>query len=331
MKKTIRVHNGKEYVDKEISYIPVRYIIAIMLAVLEIVAVIATMFLCAIYIPYFYIAIFITEVGVVLQIIGSNMNPDHKIPWLLFVIILPIVGFMLYFLFHQRKLPKKIIKRLSRHDESLNFSDVDIKNKLQKEDPLISSQAVVLSNIANTHLYQDTKIKYYKLGEELHQGILADLKNAKKFIFLEYFIIEEGLFWNSILDILIEKASSGVEVKVLYDDIGCMNTLPGNYYKQLKSYNIDALPFSILKGNADGEFNNRSHRKILVIDGVVGFTGGVNIADEYINARKKHGHWKDTAIRMEGLAVNELTKLFLSDYYINVKKDVDVDFSNYYI
>lgn len=119
------------------------------------------------------------------------------------------------------------------------------------------------------------------------------------------------------MDILKRKAAEGVEVKVLYDDIGCMMTLPGNYCDILGSYGIDAVPFSRLKGNADSEFNNRSHRKILIIDGKVGYTGGVNIADEYINEFEKHGHWKDTAIRLEGEAVWELTKLFLVDYGIN--------------
>ena len=137
---------------------------------------------------------------------------------------------------------------------------------------------------------------------------------------MEYFIIEEGTFWNSILEILKKKAAVGVEVKVLYDDIGCMMTLPGDYYKTLKSYGIEARPFSRLRGNADSEFNNRSHRKIMVIDGKIGYTGGVNIADEYINEIVKFGHWKDTAIRLEGEAVWELTKLFLVDFGINVKK-----------
>lgn len=107
---------------------------------------------------------------------------------------------------------------------------------------------------------------------------------------------------------------------MLYDDIGCMSTLPGDYQKQLAKLGIEATPFSRLRGQADGEFNNRSHRKICVIDGKVGYTGGVNIADEYINKIERFGHWKDTAVRLEGEAVWELTRLFLTDYGINVKK-----------
>ena len=316
--------------EKEINYIPFRYIVAVLLTILEIAMIMAIVFLLAMYVQYFYIALIITEVVVVISIIGSNQNPDYKIPWLLFVIVLPIIGLMLYFIFNERKLPQKIVKRYDRFKDSLQYDDSTIIKELQNNHKLISTQAIELCKISNSHLYKNTKLEYYSLGEEMYKSILEEIKKAEKFIFLEYFIIEEGKFWDSILEILIDKASKGVEVKVVYDDIGCMGTLPGNYYKKLRKYNIDAIPFSILKGQADGEFNNRSHRKILVIDGKVGFTGGVNIADEYINHKVVYGHWKDTGIKLQGQAVNELTKLFLTDYYINIRKETTIDFSKYY-
>lgn len=330
MKKKVKIYEKGKEVEKEINYIPLRYIVAIFLTIVEIAAIIAIMILLAQYVPYFYIAIMITVIAVIIQIIGSNENPDYKVPWLLFVIVLPIAGFMLYFLFHERKLPKKIVKRLKKLNNSLEYDDTENFEELKKKDELIASQAIQLCTIADTHLYKDTKLEYYKLGEEMHKAMLKELRKAEKFIFLEFFIIEEGEFWNSILEILIEKAINGVEVKLVYDDIGCMSKLPGNYYKKLKKYNINAVLFSKLKGQADGEFNNRSHRKILVIDGKVGFTGGVNIADEYINKVEIFGHWKDTGIKLEGLAVNELTKLFLSDFHINIKNDEVIDFEKYY-
>lgn len=177
--------------------------------------------------------------------------------------------------------------------------------------------------MSGTHLFNATSQKYFSQGEEMFEAMLIDLKNAEKFIFMEYFIIEEGVFWNSILEILKEKANEGVEVKIVYDDIGCMKTLPGDYYKRLKKFGIEAVPFSRLKGNADSEFNNRNHRKITVIDGVIAYTGGVNIADEYINKTVRFGHWKDTGIRIEGDAVKEFTKLFMIDYGLNVKEIVE--------
>ncbi|MDE5592792.1 MAG: cardiolipin synthase, partial [Clostridiales bacterium] len=130
-------------------------------------------------------------------------------------------------------------------------------------------------------------------------------------------------------EILKQKAASGVEVRVVYDDIGCMMTLPGSYYKQLRKMGIKAVPFSRLRGQANNEFNNRSHRKITVIDGKVGYTGGVNIADEYINRIQKFGHWKDVGLRLQGEAVNELTRLFLIDYGIS-DKHADDNFADYF-
>lgn len=331
MKKNIRVFENGEYIDKEINYIPVRYIISIFLAILEIVSIIAILFLLAMYVPYFYIAIYITVVVIEIKIIASDENPDYKVPWLIAVIALPIVGMMLYFMFSKRKLPKKIIKKLDIYNKPIDYDNhKDNLLNLKQENELLYTQGLNLCNISSSHIYKGADLKYYKIGEEMFEDIKKELVLAKKFILLEFFIIEEGIFWNSILEILKEKASSGVEVKLVYDDIGCMSTLPGGYYKELKKYKIDAVPFSKLRGTADGEFNNRSHRKILVIDGIVAFTGGVNIADEYINEVERFGHWKDTGIRLKGLCVNELTRLFLIDYYLNVKKVSDVDFNKYY-
>lgn len=321
MKKTITYDVNKEKVQREINYVPIRYIIAILITVFEVFAVLGIVCTLYYYVPYFYLAAWATEIFCVIRIIASDDNPDYKVPWLLFVLIVPIAGFMLYFMFYSRTLQKKFIKRLGdlkRHSYKQN--DSKLFEELREENPTAAAQATMLCNIAETHLFTNTKQEYFSLGEKMHRRMLTDLQEAEKFIYMEYFIIEEGKFWNSILDILKQKAADGVEVKVLYDDIGCMMTLPGNYYQTLRTYGIEAIPFSRLRGNADSEFNNRSHRKILVIDGKIGYTGGVNIADEYINETVKFGHWKDTGIRMEGEAVWELTKLFLVDFGLNEKE-----------
>ena len=318
MKKTITYDVNKKKVKQEINYIPFRYILAVFITMLEVLAVIGTVIVLCYYVPYFYLAAWATEIFCVIRIIASDDNPDYKVPWLLFVMILPIAGFMLYFMFYSRTLQKKFIRRLGdmkRH--SYKQKDQELFTELWEENPAAAAQAKMLCDIAETHLFTNTKQEYFPLGEDMHRRMLPDLKAAEKFIYLEYFIIEEGKFWDSILDILKRKAGEGVEVKVLYDDIGCMMTLPGNYCKTLRTYGIEAVPFSRLRGNADSEFNNRSHRKILVIDGKIGYTGGVNIADEYINEVEKFGHWKDVAIRLEGEAVWELTKIFLVDFGIN--------------
>lgn len=324
MKGTLRYKIEGRTVEREVNYIPVRFILAIVLAVLETVAVIAIVFAFSYYIPYFYLAVFATEIACVIKIIASDDNPDYKIPWLLVVLVLPIAGFMLYFLFYDRKLKKKYIRRLARLKTiGHKADDAALFAELNDRSPAACSQAKMLCKIGETHLYSDTKQEYFPLGEDMHKRLLEDLCSAEKFIFMEYFIIEEGIFWNSILDILKEKAAQGVEVKLVYDDIGCMMTLPGDYFHRLRKYGIEATPFSALKGNADSEFNNRSHRKITVIDGRVGYTGGVNLADEYINEVVRFGHWKDTGIRLEGAAVKELTNLFLIDYGLNIFQDLE--------
>lgn len=331
MKRKFKVYQKGRYVEKEMAYIPFRFILAMLMVIIEVISIIAILVFLTLFVPYFYIAIYITVVCIVLRIISKDDNPDYKVPWIITVICLPIVGMMLYFMFSKRVLPKKIIKRFELTSQVYEYDKHNLNlTDLKKENSLIYTQALNICNLSNVNLYKNNNIKYYKCGEDMFIDILAELKEAKEFIFIEYFIIEQGLFWNSILEILKEKASMGVDVKVIYDDIGCMTTLPSNYYKQLSEYNIKAVPFSKLRGTADGEFNNRSHRKIMVIDGIVGFTGGLNIADEYINEIDRFGYWKDNGIRIIGDSVNELTKLFLTDYILNDKKIKEIDFSKYF-
>ncbi len=320
MKRKYSVKAGKKTIVREYNYIPVRYILAILITVFEVSAIIAITAALCYYIPYFYLAAWATEIFCVIKIISSNDNPEYKVPWLLFVLILPIVGFMLYFLFYSRTLSKKYVKRLKKlYSEQYPQQDEGLFEGLQTENVTAYRQAKLLSSLSGGHLFTNTKQTYFPLGENMWKSMLTDLKQAERFIFMEYFIIEEGEFWDSILEILKEKAQKGLDVRVVFDDIGCMSTLPGSYAKRLQKFGIKATPFSRLKGQANNEFNNRSHRKITVIDGKIGYTGGVNIADEYINAVRRFGHWKDVGIRLEGDAVYELTKLFLIDFGINVK------------
>ena len=322
MKRKIKIHLGNNVVEERVvNYIPVRYIIAFMITVFEVAAIIGVVIAMCIYVPYFYFGVGVTTFAVELKIIASDDNPDYKIPWMLLVLIIPVIGLMLYFIFGSRKIKKKYMKRLNDiKTKSYKTDDTSLFEALEKENALACSQAKMLTNIAETHLFSNTKQTYFPSGETYHKALLKDLETAKRFIYLEYFIIEDGKFWGSILDILKQKAKDGVDVKVVFDDIGCMSTLPGNYAKQLKKFGIQATPFSRLKGQADNEFNNRNHRKICVIDGIVGYTGGINLADEYINEIERFGHWKDTGIRLEGEAVWELTELFLIDFGINFTK-----------
>ena len=321
MKRNYTIKTGERTIERQYSYIPARYIFAVLITVFEVLSIIGVMVALCYFVPYFYLATFATEVFCVIKIIASNDNPEYKIPWLLFVLILPIAGFMLYFIFYSRKLKKKFIRRLENlYGEKYPDNSEGNLAQLKAENATAYNQAKLLCALSYSNLFKNTKQTYFPLGEKMWQSMLGDLQKAENFIYLEYFIVEEGAFWDSILEILKEKAGKGLDVRVVFDDVGCMDTLPGNYAKQLAQFGIKATPFSRLKGQADNEFNNRSHRKIMVIDGKIGYTGGVNIADEYINEIVKFGHWKDVGIRLEGDAVYELTKLFLIDYGISVKE-----------
>ena len=320
MKKNIEYKVKDKKIVKKINYIPARYIFAMHVSVLEILAIIAIVVALSYFVPYFYIAVYLTQVACVIKILSSDDNPDYKVPWLFFVLVLPVIGFMLYLIFASRKLKKKYVCRLKDlYNTTYEKDDAELLSRLTNENVSAANQAKMLLNISDAHLFEHTKTTYFSSGEQMLPVLLSDLKKAEKFIYMEYFIIEEGEFWNSILDVLKEKAKLGVEVKVIYDDIGCMTTLPGNYSKRLKEFGIESTIFARLKGAADGEFNNRNHRKITVVDGYIGYTGGVNIADEYINKKERFGYWKDTAVRLEGEGVWDLTKLFVIDYGINVK------------
>ncbi len=293
------------------------------LIVIEILAVIGVVVLLCYYVPYFYILALATQISCIIKIIASDDNPDYKVPWLFIVLVVPVAGFMLYFMFSQRKLSRRYRKRLKlAYGNGYNLDDLPIFENLKNIDKTAYNQFQMVKKISGSNLFKAQRLKYFSDIEILRGDLIEDLKKAEKFIYLEFFIIQKGVFWDSILEILVEKALSGVEIKILYDDIGCMQTLPAEYCKMLKKVSIDALLFSRLKGNADGEFNNRNHRKMLIIDGKVAYTGGFNLADEYINKIERFGHWKDSGLRLEGECVYELTKLFTVDYSISTKKEV---------
>ena len=306
---------------RRLKYIPLRFIIAMLITVFEIVAIIGVVLFACIKVPYFYAFALIIHFLCVVHLISSDDNPDYKVPWLVLIMGVPIVGFMLYFLFFSRKLKKRYIKRLKTIiDNTYEKNDSIEFDKLKGENVTAYNQFKMLSRLSGASLFTSTKTDYYGDINNLLSDLLIDLENAKSFIFLEFFIIENGEFWNKVLNVLTKKVNSGVDVRVLYDDVGCMRALPGNYYKKLKDLGIKAISFSRMKGGLDSEFNNRNHRKIIVIDGIVGYTGGFNIADEYINKKVRFGEWKDSGLRLYGEAVFELTKLFLIDYGLNDKE-----------
>ena len=271
--------------------------------------------------------VFLISVATVIAIVNRSMSPESKVTWLI-VTFVPVFGPLLYLMFGERRLSKKELKQLQELN-SIAFHENNGRQlhlQLQETDkPAYGIINALLHMDSNAEVYDQTDSQFFADGEEMWQQMLEDLKRAEKFIFLEYYIVDEGLMWDSILEILEEKAAQGVEIKMLYDDIGCMVTLPGDYTVHLRSKGIDAHKFNKVIPRMTVAYNNRDHRKILVIDGQISYTGGINLADEYINHIERFGHWKDSGIRIDGPATQAFTRLFLMNWYINRGEISDFD------
>ena len=290
------------------------------------------------YYAYLQLMLSIISVLFAFNILNRNMNPDYKVPWLMLVLGIPLVGIVLYILFsknyltiNQQKRAKKIIEKNKKY---INItSEEDEKNRqILKE---YYGQNKYIESTSKNKASTNTKLTYFKTGEEFFVDLTNELKNAKKFIFMEYFIIEEGEMFNTILDVLREKIKEGVDVRLIYDDVGSASKVKIRYYKKLQQAGIKCYIFNPFIPVISGIHNNRDHRKITVIDGIKGYTGGINLADEYINEVHPYGTWKDSAIKLEGVGVKNLTLLFLNMYdfitnnYDDYDKYLDLEYPYY--
>ncbi|MFV0362955.1 MAG: cardiolipin synthase [Suipraeoptans sp.] len=270
--------------------------------------------------------LFVSALGRIaaIYIIAHDSHPSYRIIWLSVVLMVPILGTIAYIRFGNRLGQKTIRKKFRNFRDVLPQESATHIRKIYPDEPKHSGMARYLENQADAAVYGNTSTTYFPSGEELFEAMLDDLKSAKRFIFLEFFIIEEGKMWNAILEILEQKVKAGVEVRVLYDDVGSLLLLPGRYAKSLQKRGIKCIPFNRIYPSISKFMNYRDHRKILVVDGRVAFTGGVNLADEYINEIEKHGHWKDSGIRLEGDAVWSYTSMFLTMWSAANKQDKDI-------
>ena len=258
--------------------------------------------------------LWIISVGIVLEIVTVNKNLTNKVPWIILIVLFPIVGSLLYITLGHNLYKSKVLKSIkSSIPKSQKYlkQNKEVLEKIKLRSESIYGQVKYLADYAKYPTYEANEVKYFPLGEDAYKVILRELKKAEKFVFIEYFIIADGKMWNEILGILEEKVKSGVDVRVIYDDIGCATSLPDNYDKILENKGIKCVDFNKLKLVLSVILNNRDHRKILVIDGKVAFSGGINIADEYINEKERFGHWKDNAIMVKGEAVWNFTNIFL--------------------
>lgn len=276
---------------------------------------------------YVYIDVLfsILSLIVIVSILNKEDNPSYKLAWVIPIILFPVLGALMYIWFGTGKPAKLFETRLK--SIPLTKQDDNVFSELESINKSVSTQSKYISDIAKFPIYKNTQTEYLSPGEKKFERLKQELELATHFIFMEYFIIQEGIMWDSILEILKRKVKQGVEVRIIYDDVGCLFTLPYKYDKKLESMGIKCIVFNKFRPALSSSQNNRDHRKITVIDGYVGFTGGINLADEYINAYEKHGHWKDCAVMIKGEAVWSLTIMFLQTW--NFLRQTDDDFKKY--
>ena len=276
-----------------------------------------------------YLLSFIISVLTMLYIVSCRGNIAYTVSWLFFVGAIPVFGTIAYLIFGRKRFTKRKQKKIAPIVDSLNKIDYTTSTlgKIGEQNEDVKMMMSYVTNMSQIPPFANTEVNYYKLGDDVWPIMLNELKKAKHFIFIEYFIIAEGEMWNSILDILIKKAAEGVEVRLLYDDFGSISHLPSNYPKKLRKLGIQTIAYNKYKPIINVKMNNRDHRKIMVIDGHTGFTGGINLADEYVNKEVRFGHWKDNAIRLRGEAVWGLTNMFLSMW--DFASESNTDFSKY--
>lgn len=266
------------------------------------------------YAVYVYSLELIAQILIVVYIINDKTCPEFTCTWMLLILIFPVFG-CLFYVYVKLELGTRMFgKRLCDVQmETWPYlkQQKEIVEELQVSKPANANLARYMANQLHYPTYRNTKAMYFSCGEEKFPELLKQLKMAQKYIFLEYFIVAEGYMWESILEILKQKVAEGVEVRFMYDGMCSISLLPYKYSEEIQRYGIKCKMFSPIRPVLSTVQNNRDHRKICVIDGKVGFTGGINLADEYINKKERFGYWKDTAVMLQGDAVQSLTMMFL--------------------
>lgn len=276
----------------------------------------------------------IVSILLVLRIYGSHTNAAVKIPWMVLLLVMPITGLILYILFRSKwtlyftkKKFRHIVGKMVTHLKD----DDDLLDRLKKEDPGVYGQSRYISRVGLYPVYDGCKVEYYAEAKDGIEAQKEDMKKAKNFIFMEYHAIEDSTSFHEIEDILEQKVKEGVDVRVIYDDFGSMGFINKPFRDKLNSKGIKCVVFNPMMPLLNVFMNNRDHRKITVIDGKVGYTGGYNIANRYFNIDSPYGHWKDTGIRIEGPAIDTLTVLFLEMWYAICQEDMKKEYVDKFI
>ena len=300
-----------------------RIFILVALVVIQLIVFGATITYLQDYATYIYGGFMVLSVIIVIYIINNGNNSDFKLTWILLIMAAPVLGSAFYAFVKMQPGTGKLEKRLRQLEietKPYMVQEEDVIRDIKASKPANANLANFLNNKIDYPTYRNTMVTYFPSGEEKFEELKKQLQSAEKYIFMEYFIIEEGFMWGTVLDILEEKVKQGVEVRVMYDGMCSAAILPFGYDKVLKKKGIKCRRFSPIRPVISSYQNNRAHRIICVIDGKVAFTGGVNLADEYINQKERFGHWKDTAIMLRGDAVQSFTIMFLQLWNIESRR-----------
>ena len=279
---------------------------------------------------YLYWTYVVLSLLAVLVIVSRQTDPGYKIAWIIPILLFPTFGWLVYLLCGGNKLSARMRRKMRGMDlvmlDQLSGEYKAGALSVYGEDAV--NQARYVEQYARCPVYTNNWTRYFPLGDDMFPAMLEELKKAEKYIFLEYFILAPGLFWDSIVEVLKERHAAGVDVRVIYDDVGSLNTLPMDYAHKFEAETgIPCCFFNRFRPIISIRMNNRDHRKFCIIDGHTAFTGGINLADEYINQKPRFGHWKDSAILLKGEAAWSMTVMFLTMWeYI---RDVEEDYSRF--
>lgn len=252
--------------------------------------------------------------AIVLYIVYRNINPAYKIVWIIFIMLFPVAGFLFYIFFGNEKMSKKLYNKIqSIVNNSVRFlpKKDSMYRSLKGENQDAHKQAEYLYNTSLFPMYRNSKVEYLNIGEKYFARMLKDIESAKKYIFIEYFIISKSELWDEIFEILDKKSKEGVRIFIMTDEIGSLGRLPKGFKNAFGNGRIETAVFNALRPVLSSKVNYRNHRKITVIDGEIAYTGGINIGDEYTNKIQRFGHWKDVGVRVTGEAVNSFAVMFL--------------------
>lgn len=282
---------------------------------------IATMTLLALYLikGFFIVYLLLELVSVITVFALVNNEESYKSGWILIILCVPVTGLFLYFMWGRKRSNSKDYRNFretEKNTEKYLVQDETVAEDISRHHP----NKVQISRYLRKKgfpIYNNTQVNYYPVGELMIDDIMKDLKKAKKFIFMEYFIVSNGKVWDDILEILTQKAKEGVDVRLLFDDFGTLIINTHHFREDIKSRGIKLCIYNPIHKNVSRlSFNYRNHQKITVVDGNVGYTGGINLADEYANYIERFGHWKDTGVRLYGNGVWSFTCMFLEMWRI---------------